>query len=97
MTIPLRGFWVLIARTFDTIQGKGVYFQHGERIMTVAEIKKAVLALPEREFGTFSSWFDKYEDEHWDRQLERDQKAGPLRNLMDKARSDFEAGKCTPL
>jgi len=64
---------------------------------TVAEIKKAVLSLPEKEFETFSSWFDEYEDERWDRQIERDQKSGPLRDLMEKARSDFEAGKCAPL
>ena len=64
---------------------------------TVAEIQEAVLALPEKEFETFSSWFDEYEDERWDRQIERDQKSGPLRDLMEKARSDFEAGKCTRL
>jgi hypothetical protein len=64
---------------------------------TVAEIQSAVQALPERQFSAFSSWFDNYEEEHWDRQIERDQKSGPLRDLMDKALSDFEAGKCTRL
>ena len=64
---------------------------------TVTEIKKAVQALPEGEFEKFSSWFDEYEEKHWDRQIERDQKSGPLRDLMDKARADFEAGKCKPL
>ncbi len=64
---------------------------------TVAEIKQAVLALPEEEFATFSSWFDKYEDERWDRQIERDQESGPLRALVDKARADFAAGKCARL
>ena len=61
---------------------------------TVTEIKEAVQALPEDEFEEFSSWFDEYEETHWDRQIERDQKSGPLRDLMEKARSDFEAGKC---
>ena len=64
---------------------------------TIAEIQEAVRALPEQEFAAFSSWFDQYEEERWDRQIERDQKSGPLRALMDKARADFEAGKCTPL
>lgn len=64
---------------------------------TVAEIKNAVLALPDEELATFSSWFDSYEDEHWDRQIERDQKSGPLRDLMEKARADFKAAKCSPL
>ncbi len=64
---------------------------------TIIEIQEAVRALPEEEFREFSSWFDEYEEERWDRQIERDQTSGPLRALMDKARADFEAGKCTPL
>ena len=64
---------------------------------TVTEIKEAVQSLPEDEFEQFSSWFDVYEEEHWDQQIERDQKAGPLRDLMEKARADFEAGKCSRL
>ena len=64
---------------------------------TVTEIKQAVQSLPEDEFEQFSSWFDAYEEEHWDKQIERDQKSGPLRDLMKKARNDFEAGKCSRL
>jgi len=64
---------------------------------TVAEIEKAVRALPEKEFDRFSSWFDKYEEDHWDKQIERDQKSGPLRDLMIEAHNDFTAGKCSPL
>ena len=52
---------------------------------TIIEIQEAVRALPEEEFREFSSWFDEYEEERWDRQIERDQKSGPLRALMDKA------------
>lgn len=64
---------------------------------TVAEIRNAVLALPEDQFNDFSSWFDEYEEQRWDGQLQRDQKSGPLRDLMEKARADFEAGKCSRL
>jgi hypothetical protein len=64
---------------------------------SVTEIKAAVRALPEEQFAKFSSWFDEYEGQHWDRQIKRDQKAGPLRDLMEKARADFEAGKCSRL
>ena len=56
---------------------------------TVTEIKEAVQALPQDQFEEFSSWFDEYEERHWDRQIERDQKSGPLRDLMEKAGSDF--------
>lgn len=64
---------------------------------TLVEIQEAVRALPEDEFGVFSSWFEQYEEERWDRQIERDQKSEPLQSLMEKARADFEAGKCTRL
>ncbi len=64
---------------------------------TVAEIQAAVQALAERDFEAFSSWFEQYEEERWDRQIERDQKSPALRSLIEKARADFEAGKCTPL
>jgi hypothetical protein len=64
---------------------------------TVTEIEKAVQALPEDQFAAFSSWFDEYEEQRWDSQIERDQKAGPLRDMMEKARADFKAGKCSRL
>jgi len=64
---------------------------------TVAEIQNAIQTLPEKDFDVFSSWFDSYEEKHWDHQIKRDQKSGPLRNLMDRARADFEAGKCNRL
>jgi hypothetical protein len=74
------------------------YIVQGETLMTtVAEIQSAVRTLPDEQFKVFSSWFDKYEEEHWDRQIEDDQKSGPLRDLINKARSDFEAGKCGSL
>ena len=64
---------------------------------TIADIQHAVQSLPEEKFAVFSSWFDQYEEERWDRQLERNQKSGPLRFLMEKARADFEAEKCSRL
>ena len=63
----------------------------------VSEIKEAIQSLPEDQFEEFSSWFDEYEERRWDRQIKQDQKAGPLRDLMAKAASEFEAGKCRPL
>jgi hypothetical protein len=64
---------------------------------TVSEIQNAVRALAEEEYQVFSSWFEQYDEERWDRQIERDQRSAPLRDLMDKARADFAAGKCTRL
>jgi hypothetical protein len=57
---------------------------------TIVDIQEAVRALPEEEFSAFSSWFDQYEEERWDRQIERDQKSGPLRSLMEKAQNAWQ-------
>jgi hypothetical protein len=64
---------------------------------TIKEIKEAVLALPEDQLEEFSSWFDEYEERRWDRQIENDQKSGPLHELMEKAWADFQTGQCTRL
>jgi hypothetical protein len=66
-------------------------------MISVSDIQQAVQSLPEEEFAAFSSWFDQYEEERWDRQMERDQKSGPPQSLIEKARADFEAGKCSRL
>jgi hypothetical protein len=66
-------------------------------VTTIGEIQEAVRALAAEEFAAFSSWFEQYEEERWDRQIERDQKSGELRSLMEKARADYEAAKCKPL
>ena len=63
----------------------------------IFKIQAAIRALSEKDFEAFSLWFDQFEEERWDRQIERDQKAGPLSNLAEKARSDFAAGKCSRL
>jgi hypothetical protein len=60
-------------------------------------VQDAVRALPAEDFNAFSSWFEQYEEQRWDRQIEQDQKSGPLRSLMEQARTDFEAGRCKPL
>ncbi|NCD32230.1 MAG: hypothetical protein EOL87_02310 [Spartobacteria bacterium] len=65
--------------------------------MTITEIKDAVQALPEKEFEDFCSWFDEYEEQHWDQQIEQDQKSSPLLNLIHQAQSEFKEGKCTQL
>ena len=51
---------------------------------TLVSVQQAVRALPEEEFDAFSSWFEQYEEERWDRQIQRDQKSEPLRSMMEK-------------
>ncbi len=64
---------------------------------SILSIQDAIRSLPDDEFCEFSSWFEQYEEERWDRQIEQDQRTGPLRSMMEKARTDFKAGNATPL
>jgi hypothetical protein len=70
---------------------------NGGPMTTVPDIQAAIQSLGDDEFDAFSSWFEQYEEERWDRQIARDQGAEPLRSMMEKARADFRAGKATPL
>ena len=64
---------------------------------TVQEIEKAVLRLPKPELDNFRSWFETFDQDGWDRELERDVQSGRLDLLADQALLDFQAGRCTQM
>jgi hypothetical protein len=69
-----------------------------EMIMgSIDEIKSAITHLPEKEFNSFVDWFEKFEEERWDKELEKDIAEGKLDNLADEALKEFDAGKCSEL
>lgn len=63
----------------------------------VEKIEQEVRALSPEELAQFRAWFLEYDWADWDRQLERDVRAGKLDRLADKALRDHAAGKTTPL
>ena len=65
--------------------------------MSVKEIEAAVSGLAPAELARFSEWFEEFQAEAWDRQLEKDVAAGKLDKLAEQANADFEAGRCKPL
>ena len=69
--------------------------------MTVAEIKQAILDLPEAEYAELMEWLYEMCEckwEEWDRQLEADVAVGRLDFLGDKALEAKEKGelRCLP-
>ncbi len=62
-------------------------------MITVAEIKDAVEKLPDQEYKTFLEWFEHFEEEKWDKELESHVYAGKLDALGEKALADFKKGK----
>lgn len=67
------------------------------RMSTVAEIEKALRALPVPDARAVADWLQDYLDEQWDRQIEADATNGRLDRLWQKAQADIDAGRVKPL
>jgi hypothetical protein len=64
---------------------------------TIAEIQNAVINLPEQQYKTFLNWFEHFEEEKWDRELESHVSSGKLDEFGAKALSEFQNKKCLKL
>ncbi|MGD0088531.1 MAG: hypothetical protein ABSE73_01300 [Planctomycetota bacterium] len=62
---------------------------------TLAEIQKAIRALPESEFEALSSWFDQYDEERWQRRFEASQPQ--LSHLAREVRKEIAQGRAKPM
>jgi hypothetical protein len=58
-------------------------------------IEKKVSGLSAQELAEFRQWFTEFDAAAWDRQIERDAKAGKLDALADEALRAHSAGKST--
>lgn len=63
----------------------------------IEELEQKVQALSPEELAQFREWFLEFDWVAWDRQLERDVRAGKLDALAEKALRDHAAGKTKPL
>lgn len=61
------------------------------------QIEKSVAELDPKELEAFSTWFEEFQAERWDRQIEADSAAGKLDALANKALVEFRARKTRPL
>ena len=64
---------------------------------TVEEIENAVKDLTPEQYEAFRKWFETYESELWDSQIERDAKKGKLEVFAREAVEEFDSGKCSEL
>jgi hypothetical protein len=53
--------------------------------------------LPPEELRQFRAWFQQFDADAWDQQIEDDAKAGRLDRLADQAIEQFRQGRCTEL
>jgi hypothetical protein len=63
----------------------------------IEKIEQEIQALSPEELAQFRAWFLEYDWAAWDREIERDSRAGRLDDLAAKALRDHAAGKTTPL
>jgi len=65
--------------------------------MDVKEIESAIAQLPPAELAELAKWFEEFQAQVWDEQIEQDMKAGRLDAPLKQAEMDFERGQCEPL
>jgi hypothetical protein len=65
--------------------------------MDVKEIESAIANLPLAEVAELAKWFEEFQAQIWDQQIERDLKAGRLDSLLEEAKQDFELNRCERL
>ncbi len=65
--------------------------------MTVAEIESAIEKLPNNELEKLARWFEDFQAQIWDKQIEQDLQNGKLQNLIEEAEKDFAEGNYQPL
>ena len=63
----------------------------------VEDIEKAITQLPQDQLKEFRAWYERFDSDAWDEQIERDAAAGKLDSLADAAISDHKAGKSKEL
>ncbi len=59
----------------------------------IEKIEQDVQQLTREELAAFREWFRQYDSEDWDRQIEKDVRAGKLDKLAEEALAAHKAGK----
>ena len=62
--------------------------------MSVQEIEKAITLLQGDELNQLITWFEEYQADLWDKQIEADALSGRLDGLAAEAKAEYEAGRC---
>jgi hypothetical protein len=64
---------------------------------SVKELENAITHLPKRQLHAFRLWFQNFDSELWDKQIDQDAKSGALDHLAQRALRDVTDGRCTDL
>lgn len=73
-------------------------YSKGEAAMRrVEQLEQRITELDAAELKELRAWFERYDNEVWDREIENDSKNGKLRRLIDRALADDREGRSTEL
>jgi hypothetical protein len=61
------------------------------------QIEKSTEALSPHELKAFAKWFEAFQADMWDMQIEADARAGRLDELAEQALAEIRAGRTRPL
>jgi hypothetical protein len=61
------------------------------------QLEQQIAELNESELKALRAWFERYDAEVWDRQIESNAKRGKLGRLAERALSDHRVGRSTEL
>ncbi len=64
---------------------------------TVEDIEKAITQLPQEQLRRFRAWYEEFDSDAWDKQIEEDAAGGKLDALAEAAIADHRAGKSEEL
>lgn len=67
-------------------------WHNGSVMADLERIEGEIRSLSKEELSEFRAWFQEYDWQAWDRELEKDVAKGKLDSLADTALSDHEAG-----
>jgi len=65
--------------------------------MSIQELESAVSQLSKADLATFSTWFEEFIASEWENQIEADIRAGRFDAAGERAKADYDAGRCTKL
>lgn len=65
--------------------------------IAIEEIENEIVNLPQDQLRKFRAWYESFDSNAWDEQIEHDVMTGKLDALANAAIADHEAGKSTKL
>lgn len=63
----------------------------------IEDIEKAIVQLPQDQLEQFRAWYEKFDSDAWDAQIEKDSAEGKLDSLANAAITDHKSGKSKEL